>query len=120
MRARAVSGGPPIKEMLSRPEPFTKLLPIVSEALVHATLLLPGPKTRSVTRVGIVSTTTVGDDELPPGIARFIQYIGRPWKPGADYYAISITSDIASGQGWTDRCTHQITKPEDPEQLIAL
>ena len=120
MRARAVSGGPPIMEMLSRPEPFTKLLPIVSKRLVDATLLLPGPKTRSVTRVGIVSTSTVGDDELPPGIARFIEYIGRPWKAGADYFSISITSDVATGRGWTDRCTHQMTKPEDPEQLMVL
>jgi hypothetical protein len=120
MRARPVSGGPPIMEMLSRPLPYTELLPSVIRKLIEATLLLPRAKTRSVTRVGIVSTTSVADEELPPGIARFIKYMGRPWKGEIDHYNISITSDIGKGQGWTDRCIHQVNKPDDREQLMTL
>lgn len=79
MRPKSISGGPPIMEMLSRPQPYTELLPNVSKKLIEATLLLPSPKDRSVTRVGVVSTTAVDAKELPPGIARLIAYIGKPW-----------------------------------------
>ena len=77
---RPTSGGPPVMEMLSKPMPFTKLLPDVSKKLVEGTLLLPKATERQVMRVGIVSTTPIAAEDLPPGIKRMIEYVGRPWK----------------------------------------
>jgi hypothetical protein len=120
MRFKQVSGGPPVLEMLSRASPYTELLPKVSKRLTEVTLLLPAIKTRKVTRVGIISTTIVADDEAPPGIARFIKYIGRPWQGVANTYNIRITAEIDRSPHSSDRCTHSLSRPEDPEELLSL
>lgn len=120
MRARPVSGGPPVIEMLSSPRPFTELLPTASERLLNATLLIPGSKDRSLLRVGVVSSTAVAEDEVPPGIARFIKYVGRPWSGLTDSFSFQITTEIAQASGWSDRCIHNLTKPEDPEKLLTI
>lgn len=120
LRARAVSGRAPIMEMLSQPMPFTKLLPTVCKKLIEVTLLIPGPKNRKADRVGIISTTSVAESELPPGIARFISYMGRPWKGSVDHYNFNITTEISKTAEWTDRCLHTLTKPDDPEELLTL
>jgi hypothetical protein len=72
LKAKPVSGGPPIMEMLSKPLPYTDLLPEVAKRLAEMTLLIPGAKQRKINRVGIVSATRVVEDEVPPGIARFM------------------------------------------------
>lgn len=121
IRPKSVSGGPPVMEMLSRPRPYTDLLPEVSERLVDATLMLPGNKTRNVLRVGVVSTTKVSEGDIPPGIKRFIEYIGRPWKASSASYQIHLTADLGAAGGLHDRCVHTLTKPEDePDGLISL
>lgn len=116
---KLVSGGPPVMEMLSRPMPYSSLLETVISKLIAAAQLLPHTRTRSVERLGIVAVTPIAEDELPPGIARFIQYVGRPWKK-LDHFNISITSELEETSNWTDRCIHTITKPDDPEQLMTL
>jgi hypothetical protein len=120
LRAKAQSAGPPVMEMLSHPMPFTQLLPEISKRLIELTLLVPKSKERSVTRVGVISTTVIAEGELPPGIVRFIKYVGRPWKNMLDHYNINITADLGKGGGWTDRCIHTLTKSEDREQLLSL
>ncbi len=106
LKVKHTSGGPPTMELLSRPLPFSKLLPNVSKRLIEATLLLPGTKTRTVTRIGIVSTTLVAEDEVPPGVARFIKYIGRPWKGSVDNFNVQIVADLDKTPKWSDRCVH--------------
>lgn len=118
MKVKATSGAPPTMEMLSQPLPYTKLLNNVIDKLVDATLLIAGPKARQVNRVGIVSTTRVAIEDAPPGIARFVQYIGRPWKGFADFYNINITSDLAKTKDWSDRCIHILTKAEEDEDKL--
>jgi hypothetical protein len=120
MRAKNVSGGPPTMEMLSKPLPFTVLLPEVFKRLVNMTLVAPGSKNREIVRVGVISTTAVGEDQMPPGIARFIEYIGRPWNGSAKQYDIQILSNLQSASGFQDRCIHAVKKTEDPDQLIAV
>jgi hypothetical protein len=120
LKVKHTSGGPPTMELLSRPLPFSKLLPNVSKRLIEATLLLPGTKTRTVTRIGIVSTTLVAEDEVPPGVARFIKYIGRPWKGSVDNFNVQIVADLDKTPKWSDRCVHLLVKPEDWEQLPTL
>ncbi len=53
---RSVSGGPPVAELLSRPAPFTELLPEVARRLLFASECLLEIRPRKVTRVGVVST----------------------------------------------------------------
>jgi hypothetical protein len=120
LKVKRTSGGPPTMELLSHPLPFSQLLPEVSKRLVEATLLLPGAKARMLTRIGIVSTTVVAEDEVPPGIERFIKYIGRPWKGSVDNYNIQIVADLDKTPKWSDRCAHLLVKPEDREQLPTL
>jgi hypothetical protein len=120
MKAKPVSGGPPIMEMMSEPAPFTKLLPKVCSKLIEAALLLPKTESRKVTRVGVISTTSVAEDDLPPGIARFIRYIGRPWSDQLDHFNISVAAILDNKDGWSDKCIHTLTKTDDPEELLTI
>lgn len=120
VRFRQVSGGPPTMEMLSRPLPFTKLIPIVAAKLIDATLMLPKAKERRIQRVGIISTTAIAEEDIPPGIKRLISYVGRPWKSAIDNYSVMINAVISETAETTERCIHTLTKPEDKEQLLTL
>ena len=120
MKAKPVSGGPPVMEMLSRPLPYSKLLQEVSERVIEATLLVPGPENRKFTRVGIITYTRVANDDIPPGIARFIKYIGRPWKDIVDQFNIKIVAEIEKTSTWSDRCIHHLIRVEDPEELLSI
>ncbi len=123
MKAKQVSGGPPVMEMISRPMPFTQLLPDVFDRLINATLLVPNPnKSRRINRVGIVSTTVVAEDELPPGIAMFVDYMSRPWATKAKSFHFQITTEVGKDMQatWTDYCTHVAAKQEGADDLVVL
>ena len=120
VKYRSVSGGPPIMEMLSTPRPFTSLIPEVSERLIEATLLLPKIESRTLNRVGIVSSTPLALEDLPPGIKRLIEYIARPWKGAVESYNISITSTLNETSFASDRCVHTLNQPEDKSELLTL
>jgi hypothetical protein len=76
-------------------------------------------KSRKLLRVGVVASTFVAENELPPGIERFIEYLARPWH-GVEQYSFQITADLSKEDKSIDRCTHILLKPEDPEQLLTL
>jgi hypothetical protein len=120
VKFRHVSGGPPIMEMLSRPLPFTTLLTDVSTRVVEATLLLPEVKKRTLQRVGVISATPISAEDIPPGIKRFIDYVGRPWTGMLDSFNISINAHVGGAGEVKDRCLHTIVKPEDKDQLLTL
>jgi hypothetical protein len=120
MRLKEVSGGPPTMELLSSSAPFTKLLPIVSSQLIHAALLLPAAKQRKINRIGIISTTSVAEEDIPPGIQKFIEYIGKPWTNKLDTFNVAIASKLGEESGWSDRCIHTIAKPEGQDQLLNI
>jgi hypothetical protein len=120
MKATAVSGGPPIMEMLSTPRPYTELLPEVSRRLVEATRMLPNVTTRKIFQVGVVSTTRVSISDAPPGIARFIRYLERPWGSTIRALSVDVTPEITKTEHWTDRCLHRVVLPENREELMTL
>jgi hypothetical protein len=121
MKVKPVSGRPPTVEMLSSALPFTELLPNVCEKLLYATSLVLDPQKRPLKRIGIVSTTVVAEDELPPGIKRLIYYLGRPWEHGIDSYNCQFVTTLNKNPKHTDRCIHNITKSEkDEEGLITV
>lgn len=118
LKAKPVSGGLPVMEMLSQPRPYTKLLPDVCERLIDATVLLPHSKGRKLNRLGIVTSARVSVSDSPPGISRFISYVGRPWKQIPAFYNFQITSDLEKGPNYVDRCVHTVTKSEEDEDAL--
>lgn len=120
LKLKAVSGGPPVVEMLSRPRPYTELLPEVSRRVIHSTFLVMPNKSRPIHRIGIVSSTTVAEDEAPPGITRFIKYAARPWQGLVDSYSFQVGSQLGKTSEWSDGCMHNILKSEDGEGLITI
>lgn len=120
MKARPVSGGPPVMELLSRPQPFSELLPEATERLIEATLLLPGISKRQLRRVGVISVTQVDEHDVPPGIGNWIKYLGRPWGGEIDGMSFSINSTLRKSASETDRCVHILKRPENDDELLTL
>jgi hypothetical protein len=120
MRPRVVSGGAPIMEMLSRPLPYADLLPVVMRKLIEVALIVPNARTRNVTRIGVISHTAVAEEEAPPGVIRFIEYMGRPWRGLLETFSMQISSEVGKGPGYRDRCHHTIVRSEDKDALLAV
>lgn len=120
MRARSISGGHPTMEMLSQPLPYTELLEGVSDKLLDFTLLVPNIAERNLLRVGVIAKATVDRDDFPPGIERFYEYIGRPWRGEVDGATFSITGNIQTTSRFKDRCIHKFVQPDDGEELCTL
>jgi len=120
MRVKAQSGGPPIAELMSRPRPFTELLPEVTGRVIEAAELVNGVKPRALNRIGVVSTTSVSGPEAPPGIRRLITYLGKPWANDLEYFDFNVAGVIAKTEEFTDRCIHSLARPEDTEQLMSI
>lgn len=122
MKAKPTSGGPPIMEMMSSPLPYTTLLQEATRRVIEVAPLLPGRKGgRVLQRVGIMSITTVDKEEAPPGIVRFIEYVGRPWNTSPEFFEITVASDLGgTGKGWKDRCIHTLKKSEEAESLLTI
>jgi len=119
MRARPVSGAAPVMEMLSQPMPYTALLPEVAKMLVEMALLIPHGHGRKVIRVGVVATTVVDEDEVPPGVKRLIEWISRPWA-SLDSFSVQATAVLCRHEKWTDRCFHTLIKSENPDELMTI
>jgi hypothetical protein len=121
MKAKAVSGSPPIMEMLSRPLPYTELLRSGVTRLTEATLALPGINQRRVTRVGIVSTTVVSEGDFPPGVSRFVEYVGRPWQTQLiEGFSFQFTTQLRETESEVDKCLHGFVKPANSDELLTL
>ncbi len=120
MRAKPVSGGLPVMHMLSSPAPFSQVLPTVADKLAEAVLSLPRITERTLIRVGVLSTTNVARDDVPPGIDRFIKYVGRPWPDGTDDLSLNIFGRVKDTDHWSDRCSHQLQMSEDKEKLLVV
>jgi hypothetical protein len=121
MKMKMVSGGPPVAELLSHPLPYTQLLSQAGDRLTETATLLCGGTPRKVTRVGIVTTTAISAEDMPPGITRFLIYMSRPWKGAVPYYSWQITAHLVDSPQWSDRCIHTLARAEDdPEQLVRL
>jgi hypothetical protein len=107
-------------EMLSKPMPYTTLLPAVFNKLVEVTLLMPEASNRTINRVGIISTTPISEGDIPPGIKRMLEYIGRPWRGKFESFNLNLNMVISDAGETKERCIHGIIKSEDDEQLMTL
>jgi hypothetical protein len=121
MRPKLQSAGPPVMELLSHPLPYTALLQDASDRLVEVAPRLPGgAKARAMTRVGVLSTTTVDMAEAPPGILRFLDYVGRPWRTSLNYFDMAVMADLSKTKEWDDRCIHTLKKSEEPDAMLSI
>jgi hypothetical protein len=120
LKIKAQSGGPPSAELVTSPQPYSDLLPEITSRAMEAFTLVSGSRSRMLHQIGVVTTTLVAGEEVPPGIAKLINYLGKPWGNKLDTYGVNITADVQSTPEHTDRCTHLIVKPEDPEQLTQI
>jgi hypothetical protein len=122
MRFRAQSAGPPTAELLSKAAPYTEVLEDVSKRLLEMTQLVTAGIPRKLLRIGVVSTTVVAEDEMPPGIRRFLHQVTKPWDASLDHFHIELTTKLSKGKQTArfDRCTHLLMKPEHAEQLITV
>ena len=120
LKLRQKTGGPPVAELTSEALPFTALMPEISKRLVAAAMLLPRIETRKLTRVGIISTTALDETMMPPGIARFIKYMARPWQGAVENYSFMLTSELRKETKSIDKCVHYLVKSDDPDQLPTI
>lgn len=117
LKVRPTSGGAPVAELTSTALPFTELLGEISRRLIKATQLLPNIETRTLRRIGVVSTTILDESVMPPGITRFIRYASRPWSGDVTNYSIFITSELRKTPKISEKCMHLLLKPEDTEEV---
>ena len=120
MKAQQVSAGPPIMKMLSQPMPYTVLLGEVLERLFRAAMLIPGGRDRTITQFGIISLTIVAEEELPPGIGLFLDYLAKPWSAPAEQFNISVTTKLSETNDWTEKCIHGLARVDGQEELLIL
>ncbi len=120
LRAKNVSGSAPTMEMLSEPLPYTELLQKALSKLQDAAILIPKADDRFITRVGVVSTTVVAEELIPPGIAKMLRWMGKPWDKLTGAFSIQLTAEIDSKPGWTDRCVHTLLRTDRSEDLLTL
>jgi hypothetical protein len=106
--------------MLSAIRPYSELLPLVCDKLVNAAALLPAANKRLVSRIGVVSRTSVEESNFPPGITRLLEHYGKPWAGNLDEYNINVAARLNSSPDWVDRCIHLISKPADPANVPTL
>lgn len=120
VRPRLISGSLPALEMISKALPFTQLLTEAIDRAIAAAALLPYASKRKILQIGVVSTTQVAYEELPPGVSKLATYMSRPWKLGLDHFNVALSGVISETKEYRDRCIHTLTKTENPEDLMVL
>jgi hypothetical protein len=116
------SAGPPTAELVSKPLPYTKLLSQITERLIAATQLVCSSGQRVLRRAGIVSATAVSQEDVPPGIRRYVQYMSKPWGKESNNYSVSVVAEVAprGKDNWYDRCEHLVAKGEAEDALVNI
>jgi hypothetical protein len=120
MKVRTVSGGLPTVELISSPQPYTELLEEAQHRLLVFSKLLPDSGRRFVRRIGVVVSVNLDEEELPPGIAKMISYLSKPWPGETAYFNFNLVGNIDVNQRWTDRCVHTAVKQEEPDALVNI
>jgi len=121
MRHKFVSGSLPVAELISSPEKFSDLLNTSLDSLNTFATLLPNAKSRSIYRIGIVATTISAEEDLPPGLRKFVDYIQRPWNGNVGSFALTnLNAQLRDDEQYEDRCFHSISRGDTEERLLTL
>lgn len=117
IKFRNVSGGRPVAELISSPQPYSQLLDEAIADIVELALILPMAKKRSVKTIGIVSSTHADEKDIPPGIRKMIRYLSKPWNSKLDAYLFTIVAKIDETKDHSDRCIYTMNRSEDEDQI---
>lgn len=77
-----------------------------------------------VVRIGIMAHAKMDRDGLPPGLAAWIEHLGRPWKGALEACApVKILVGLGEAESQLDRCHHALEfnrTLEKPEYGLTL
>ena len=66
-----------------------------------------------LSRIGVVASISMSDDEWPPGVAAFVEHIARPWGGAVPAMNGRVTGIIKDEGGISDRCIHTFDRDAD-------
>jgi len=118
---RTGSGGIPTLILSSKPSAYTSLLAEIQQYLLDAMESVNRLKPRRLTGIGVVSTTSAMQDEIPPGIQKLLTYVGNPWSGKLQALTFQAQTILDENNEYSHRCIHTIIKTQkedDPVQLV--
>lgn len=97
-------------------QPFTKLLEVFMQNLIEAAKSLD-KQGAMLGFIGFVAFAEMDPEVLPPGVERFLQYLGDPWDGILELQVERLTCKLSEDDFSTCRCHHALkfskAKPED-------
>jgi hypothetical protein len=76
--------------------------------------------TRSLVRIGIVSTCRIDGASPPPGLTRFIDHLQQPWGKKLPMCDVHLLSILEEKGGVRDQCHHSLEFAEERENDVRL
>lgn len=121
LKFKNISGSAPVMELISKAEPYTRMLDEVTKRALEAANRLV-TTSRTLEKIGVISTTVVSETDAPPGIQKCIEYFAKPWPNGMEHYHIQTVAFVDRAEEWNDRCIHTLlkTEAEAEEGLVHL
>lgn len=59
-------------------------------------------------RIGLVASANLEEKTTPPGVQKWMEYLGRPWRGSLLEVNVKTLSKLEEGENFSDRCHHQI------------
>ncbi|TXM91963.1 hypothetical protein [Methylobacterium sp. WL116] len=118
VRAKLTSGGLPRVETTSEDAPYSILLDRTVEKAIELLVSVPNEAGRKLKRIGMVTTSVTNQEDMPPGVAKLLMYLGRPWNNKLSSYHMQITATLKKSETEEDRCIYTIVKGDEHEDLI--
>jgi len=94
---------------------YSDILTEVQDRLVKFTSALDLPSQSNLGRIGVVASCRLELTNLPPGISRFITFLGRPWRESLDEGRIHLRIPLSNHQRGRDRCHHIVSFNRDSD-----
>ena len=118
---RIESGGIPNLVLNSKPAPYSELLNDVQRYLLSTMEIVNRLKVRRLIAIGVVTTTVVDQNDIPPGIKSLLAHVSKPWKGRLEFLTFQAQSVLNEDEEFSHRCTHTIVKKlkdDDPMELV--
>ena len=77
-------------------------------------------ESRTLGRLGIVANCRLDGEALPPGVALFLKYLGRPWGGSLAKCQAHLLGTISESDKIKDRCHYQIDVNDDRKNDVRL
>lgn len=87
--------------------PYSRLIKQAMDHLERVIQIL-GPKKLEVLRFGVVATASLDPKNLPPGVAGFIEQLGKSWPNGVFRAETNLLNRYRETEVLADQCHHQL------------